>query len=93
MPKKYPPLTPRDVLEILKANGFVYKDTVGSHEHYEGFINGLRRKVTVDLAIDDFGKDLMQSMIRQSGLSRDDFYCSTKHTARKINRNIRADLR
>lgn len=93
MPKKYPTLTPRDVKDILKANGFVLKDTEGSHEQYEGVIKGIKRKVTVDITEKDFGDELISSMIRQSGLSRNEFYCSTKHTAKKINKKLRKDLK
>lgn len=85
MPKQYPPLTPEEVLAIIKAQGYVLSNTVGSHANYIGYTGGIKRRVTVDLKIKDYSPDLMQSMIRQSGLSREDFYCSTKKTAAKIN--------
>jgi predicted RNA binding protein YcfA (HicA-like mRNA interferase family) len=80
--KKYPPLTPREVQKILRANGFTRTGSRGSHEQWE---KGAQ-KVTVDTAIDDYGIDLMQSMIRQSGMTRNHFYCSTRETAKKINK-------
>lgn len=86
MPKKYPSLTPQEVIDILKARGLSKKTQSGSHAQFEGMLKSQIRKVTVDMAEKDFGKDLIKSMIRQSGLSRDEFYCSTKKTAKKINK-------
>ena len=86
MPKQYPPLTPKEVVDILKARGFSLKAQEGSHAQYEGLIDGRTRKVTVDMAEKDFGKDLIQSMIRQSGLDRNKFYCSSPKTSKKINK-------
>ncbi len=88
MPKKYPPLTPGEVIAILKAWGFRFDRNKGSHEQYEGFIGGERKLVTVDTAISAFSDFLMGSMISQSGLSRDNFYCATKGTAKKINKKF-----
>ena len=85
MPKKYPPLTPKEVISILKARGFAYIRTSGSHEHYEGIIKNIRRIVTVDLHYNQFSDKLIKYMIAQSGLTRDEFYGSTKQTAKKIN--------
>ncbi len=39
--------------------------------------------------IDDFDAFLIKSMISQSGFSREEFYCATKRTARKIGRKRR----
>ena len=54
--KKYPTLTPDEVIKILAAKGFLYTGTEGSHRQYE---KG-SRKVTVDAAMRDYGIDLMQ---------------------------------
>ena len=81
MPKKYPPLTPKEVIEILKAQDFTFKESEGSHAQYE---KG-SRKVTVDMAVKEFDPFLLQSMMRQAGLDRDSFYTSTKTGAKKIN--------
>jgi predicted RNA binding protein YcfA (HicA-like mRNA interferase family) len=85
MPKKYPPLTPDEVVRILKARGFVYDYTTGSHEYYRGMIRGVTRRVTVDRQYREFDDKLIVLMIDQSGLTREEFYGSTKETARKIN--------
>ncbi len=82
MPKKFPALTPDDVVAILNSNGFARTAFRGSHAQYE---NG-QRKVTVDMAIKDFNSYLIKSMIAQSGLTREAFYGATKSTAKKIGR-------
>ncbi|MFA5805492.1 MAG: type II toxin-antitoxin system HicA family toxin [Melioribacteraceae bacterium] len=85
MPKKYPPLTYQEVVAILKAWGFKFKDQEGSHEQYEGVIKGKKRKVTVDSNDSPYDGFILKSMISQSGLSREEFYTTTKTTAKKIN--------
>ncbi|MFQ6014051.1 MAG: type II toxin-antitoxin system HicA family toxin [Anaerolineae bacterium] len=85
MPRRYPPLSPREVIAILVARSFALTRTRGSHEQYEGLIRGKWRRVTVDVHYSDFDDRLIKSMIRQSGLTREEFYGSTKRTARKIN--------
>ena len=73
----YPPLTPAEVVSILKKAGFTCKKTTGSHSQWEGYIGGLRRLVTVDQLSrrsETFGKKLIKLMIRQSGMTRDEVY-------------------
>ena len=84
MPKRYPQLTLAEVRSILKFNGFEVNNTVGSHQQWVGMIGGERRRVTVDISEAPFDDFLIKSMIRQSGVSRDDFYASTKATAKKV---------
>jgi len=88
---RYPQLTTREVQDILKARGFVLLRTSGSHEHWGAIIKDERRIVTVDLH-GDFGRDIIKSMIRQSGLTREEFYCSTKKTAKRLNKEIDPEL-
>lgn len=85
MPKKYPPLTFSEVLDILKSNGFILRNVQGSHHHYTAIIEGKKRIVTVDKSESPFDAFLIKSMIAQSGMSREKFYGSTKGTAKKIN--------
>jgi len=85
----YPPLTPTEVRSILIALGFVAlptRPTSGSHVKYECPAGGghPRRVVTVDTAVSAFWRDLIKSMIRQSGHSREAFYGATRSTGRKI---------
>jgi predicted RNA binding protein YcfA (HicA-like mRNA interferase family) len=84
LPKAYPPLTPAEVISILCAWKFKRDGCKGSHAQYVGFTKGKYRKVTVDESLRDFDTFLMQSMIRQSGLSRKEFYGATSVTAKKI---------
>jgi predicted RNA binding protein YcfA (HicA-like mRNA interferase family) len=90
MPRGYPPLTPREVIAILRARGFQLDRTEGDHEQYEGIWQGLRRLVTVDRGVREFSVDRIKTMISQSGMSREEFYCSTPRTARKIGRHPRS---
>ena len=74
---KYPLLNRRQILSILKSLGFQEKNTVGSHEQWEGITNKLRRVVTVKQLSsnsDQYSNTLMKSMIDQSGLSKKEFY-------------------
>jgi predicted RNA binding protein YcfA (HicA-like mRNA interferase family) len=83
--RKYPPLTPSDVRDIVSALGFNRKRKVGSHAQYErpAGTDGQRRVVTIDEAEDQFDDFLIKSMIQQSGYSRDEFYGATRKTARR----------
>ena len=89
MPKKYPVLTLAEVIEIMNFNNFTLNNTVGSHRQYVATIGNVSRRVTVDTSIDDFDDYLLKSMMRQSGLSREEFYCSSKSAAKKISMRIR----
>ena len=89
MPKRYPPLTPAEVITILLARGFILDRTRGSHNYYNGRVRGRLRHVTVSAHYAEFSVERIQDMIAQSGLTRDEFYGSTRDTARKI--NLRAD--
>ena len=82
--RRYPPLTPQEVVSILIALGFCFKRQIGSHAHYELIEGETRRLVTVDMSVRDFGKDLIKSMIAQSGEDRKMFYRATRKTAKKI---------
>lgn len=85
MPRKYPPLTPKKVVAILQARGFDYDHSRGSHEYYSSILKGKRRLVTVDKSYREFDIDRIKDMIDQSGMTREEFYGSTKRTAKKIN--------
>lgn len=87
MPRRYPTLTPDDVARILKAAGFAHQRTKGSHQQWEHEnYNGQPRHVTVDTAYPEFNKDRILTMINQAGMTRDEFYCQTAKTARRINK-------
>jgi predicted RNA binding protein YcfA (HicA-like mRNA interferase family) len=84
--RKYPPLTPSEVVSIVTALGFIFDRQCGSHANYElaGSESKQRRVVTIDLHVREFDEDLIKSMIRQSGRSREEFYGATKRTAKRI---------
>ena len=85
MPRRYPPLSPSEVRTILRALGFELAHTTGSHEQWDhADLGGRPRRVTVDVAIGQFSPALVQSMIRQSGVTREEFYGATERSARKI---------
>lgn len=71
----------------MNSLGFIHhnNDTVGSHEKWRGVINGKKQIVTVDKKYKDFDGTIIKSMINQSGVTREEFYCATRQTAKKIN--------
>jgi len=82
--RRYPPLTPDEVRDILKAKGFSLDRTRGSHEQWRAIINNHPWVVTVDSHYKTFEQSLIKRMISQSGLTREEFYSATKKTAKKI---------
>lgn len=84
--RRYPPLTPSEVVAILEALHFTFKRQVGSHAHYERAADDQKPRsvVTVDKSISEFWEEAVKSMIRQSNFTREEFYSATKKTAKKI---------
>ncbi len=73
---RFPPLDRSQVELILKSAKFKPVRTKGSHTHWEGYIEGIRRIVTVDHLNSKKEKygPLLGKMIAQSGLSKKKFY-------------------
>jgi len=84
MPKKYPPLSRREVLAILRALGFEHDRTEGSHANYVATIKERHRVVTVATNKKDFPGPHVKTFIKQSGVSRKTFYTATRSTAKKM---------
>jgi predicted RNA binding protein YcfA (HicA-like mRNA interferase family) len=84
--RKYPPLTPAEVIAILAALGFSLKRQEGSHRHFERPADQQRPRalVTVDMSVSSFWEEITKSMIRQSGFDRERFYGATEKTKKKI---------
>lgn len=84
--KRYRPLSTSEVVAILTELGFHYKRQDGSHAQFERPADDKmeRRLVTVDMSVDEFWVEIIKSMIRQSGFSREQFYRATKKTAKKL---------
>lgn len=68
----YPPLTCQEVKAILRALGFRFRNQEGSHEQWVA--DNPFRKVTVDCPKAPFSGWLLQSIIRQAGVSKKAFY-------------------
>ena len=84
MPRGWPPLELREVKTILTALGLQYSHSSGGHDFWKGVRNGVPRKVTVDPKCAPFSQDLLQSMSKQAGSNRAEFYGATPRTAAKI---------
>jgi predicted RNA binding protein YcfA (HicA-like mRNA interferase family) len=81
LPKQYPSLKPKEVIQCLQALGFVYTKSQGDHDYYE---KG-NRIVQVDMGEKQgFATPGMQIIINNSGYPREVFYGATKKTAKKI---------
>lgn len=89
MPQKYPPLTYRQVINILRALHFRYSHSRGDHDHYIDKDIGGNHLVTVKRNVDVYDDFLIKSMIAQSGVGRKQFYGATKATAKKIGLKLR----
>ena len=62
--------TPKEVIQVLEKNGFALSRSKGSHHvfrHPDG------RKTVVPLHNKDLPKGTLMAIIKQSGLSRDEF--------------------
>ncbi len=74
MSGRFPPLECKDVKRILKNLGFAHRDTVGSHEQWVA--DNPFRKVTVDCPKAPFSPFLTESMARQAGVTKKEFYAA-----------------
>ena len=82
---KYRPMKVRDVCRGLKNLGFKpRKQKATSHQHWikDVEVNGknYRYKVTVSTHLAPFQQQLMKSMIKQSGVSKHEFYIACGFT-------------
>ena len=85
--RAYPPLTPSEVVAILKGLGFKLKRQTGSHAHYERLPDdelNERKIVTVDMSHSQFSVRMIKNMVGQSGFKRREFYAAAKGTAKKM---------
>jgi len=81
LPKKYPRLTPKEVIDNLIALGFSFARQRGAHKFYKDKDGNLVNvPMNWDL-IDDTG---IKSIIKQSGKSREEFYSATESSAQKL---------
>lgn len=81
--KKYLPLTPDELMTVLKAFGFSKKRTRGDHEQWEGWTNETRRVVTVQLIRGKYSITRMKTLIQNMGLSVNEFYGKDERIAKR----------
>lgn len=84
MGRKYPPLTPREIEGILFARGFYLLKSKGDHNFYRCDVKGIKKIVQIDMGTPLVENKWLKLTIKQSGLTREEFYCSTRTTAKKI---------
>lgn len=84
MPRGWPPLELRHVLEILTNLGFKYHNSKGGHDFYVGDHNGKKCKVTVDPKEAPFDEFLLKSMCSQANSNRKEFYGACEAAKKKI---------
>ncbi len=63
----------KDFIKILKEYNFRYTHTKGSHNFWEGSINGKYYVVQVDVKYDFYSDTLLMIMIVQSGIPKEVF--------------------
>lgn len=78
MARFFKPLDCRDVKKILKNLGFVFRNQEGSHENWVRHEPPPFRKVTVDCPKEPFSHMLTESMARQAGVTKKEFYSHLK---------------
>ena len=71
MSPKVPPLTPKQVIKILKQNGFELDHTTGGHYVFYNSIT--KKRVTVAYHTRDIPKGTLSAILKQAGLSVNDF--------------------
>lgn len=86
MPRKYPLLLLREIIEILKCFGFTPEPRGGtSHEQWKKTYRGAKYSVTVDLSIAEYDDELLKIIIHdQAKIPREAFYSGSRSAAAKI---------
>jgi predicted RNA binding protein YcfA (HicA-like mRNA interferase family) len=84
-PRKYPPLTPSEIISILLARGFTFHHSSGDHNYYVHVVRGVKKIAQVDTGNPQYTNTWISLIMEQAGMTREEFYCSTKTTAKKIN--------
>jgi predicted RNA binding protein YcfA (HicA-like mRNA interferase family) len=67
---KLPSLDPKNIINILKRNGFVLDRTKGSHHIY--YHPESKRRVIIPFHKKDLPKGTLMEILRQAGLRKDD---------------------
>lgn len=83
--RRYPPLTPSEIIQILEIRGFVLDSKRGDHRYYIKVVDEKKFRPQVDMGCPSYNSELIKLLLSETGLSREEFYGSTKSTAKKIN--------
>ncbi len=83
--RKYPPLTPDEIISILTARGFVFHKSSGDRRYSYHTIKGKKTIVQIDMGNPVYSDTWLKLLIDETGMTREQFYCSTKASAKKIN--------
>jgi len=67
---KLPSLDPKNIINILKRNGFVLDRTKGSHHIY--YHPDSKRRVIIPFHKKDLPKGTLMEILRQAGLRKED---------------------
>lgn len=62
------PMTPKQIIRLLKKNGFVEVRQIGSHKQFKSKING--RMVTVPFHRKDLAIGTEKSILKQAGIKK-----------------------
>jgi len=68
---KLPSLTPREVIKILEKDGFMLDHSTGSHRVY--YNPESKRRVVVPFHRKDLPKGTLLTILKHSGVSRDEW--------------------
>jgi predicted RNA binding protein YcfA (HicA-like mRNA interferase family) len=80
-----PPLSRGEVIAILLAAEFKFSSRKKRHDNYEHpRIRGQRRCASVSHSYNEICGDVLQSIIKQSGMTKTEFYGMTATTAKKL---------
>jgi predicted RNA binding protein YcfA (HicA-like mRNA interferase family) len=78
----YPKLSSKDIEKILLKHGFKFVSQKGSHRQFKGVVKEKKRRVIVLADRKSFHPKTLKSMIRQSGLTEEEFF--DKKTENKL---------
>ena len=83
--RKYPPLEPREIEQLINARGFAFHHAKGDHKYYIRMVSGTKTMTQIDWGVEVYDTYLIKKVISQTTLTRKQLYASTKKTAKKIN--------
>ncbi len=70
---RLPACTPKDVIRVLERAGFVFDHATGSHHLYRHPQHPERGLITVAIHRKDLKRTTVHSIIKQAGLTREEF--------------------